>query len=214
MKTMVPDSMRLDEDHLDVDTALPLTDADQGLGKDTRLNGTTALDDDWKGFNRILHQFGDRWREAGHLGEKAFAEMQPLWKAAIAKAAAPLEALQAESMALRHAMIEEAKMLGAAAELRIDAVKALQQRWQAVAHRVPMDRRTSEADLARVQVKGAGGQQVPLAELGTWTKGRVDQMIYHKNLQRVAYVFAGTACRPSPPTRTRRAGDSCDRSSG
>mgnify|MGYP001036198068 FL=1 len=42
----MPDSMRLDEDHLDVDTALPLTDADQGLGKDTRLNGTTALDDD------------------------------------------------------------------------------------------------------------------------------------------------------------------------
>ena len=30
----------------------------------------TALDDDWKGFNRILHQFGDRWRDAGHLSEK------------------------------------------------------------------------------------------------------------------------------------------------
>ncbi len=101
----------------------------------------TALDDDWKGFNRILHQFGDRWRDAGHLGEKAFAEMQPLWKAAMANAAAPLEALQAESLALRQAMIEEAKLLGAAAELRIDAVKALQQRWQAQAHRVPMDRR-------------------------------------------------------------------------
>lgn len=104
----------------------------------------TALDDDWKGFNRILHQFSDRWREAGHLGEKAFAELQPLWKAAIAKAAAPLEALQAESLALRHAMIEEAKVLGAAAELRIDAVKALQQRWQAQAHRVPIDRRQEQ----------------------------------------------------------------------
>jgi hypothetical protein len=101
----------------------------------------TALDDDWKGFNRILHQFGDRWRDAGHLGEKVFAELQPLWKAAISNAAAPLEALQAESLALRHAMIEEAKVLGAAAELRIDAVKALQQRWQAQAHRVPIDRR-------------------------------------------------------------------------
>ncbi len=105
---------------------------------------TTALDDDWKGFNRILHQFGDRWREAGHLGEKAFAEMQPLWKAAMAKAAAPLEALQAQSLALRQAMIEEAKLLGAAAELRIDAVKSLQQRWQAQAHRVPMERRQEQ----------------------------------------------------------------------
>lgn len=104
----------------------------------------TALDDDWKGFSRILHQFGDRWREAGHLGEKAFAEMQPLWKAAISNAAAPLEALQARSLALRQAMIEEAKVLGDAPVLRIDAVKALQQRWQAEAHAVPMDRRQEQ----------------------------------------------------------------------
>jgi len=62
--------------------------------------------------------------------------------------------------------------------------------------RVPVDRRTSEADLARVEVKGAGGQLVELAELGRWVSGRADQMIYHKNLQRVAYVFAETAGRP------------------
>ena len=102
---------------------------------------TTALDDDWKGFNRILHQFGDRWREAGHMGEKAFAEMQPLWLAAIGAAAAPLEALQKLSVEQRHAMIDEANVLGAAPELRIDAVKALQQRWQAEAHAVPLERR-------------------------------------------------------------------------
>lgn len=104
----------------------------------------TALDDDWKGFNRILHQFGDRWRDAGHLSEKAFAELQPLWKAAIAKAAAPLEALQSQSIALRHAMIEEAQALGAAPVLRVDAVRALQQRWQAQAHAVPIDRRLEQ----------------------------------------------------------------------
>ena len=62
--------------------------------------------------------------------------------------------------------------------------------------RVPVERRTSVADLARVQVKGETGQLVPLAELGQWEKTRVDQMIYHKNLQRVAYVFAETAGRP------------------
>ena len=100
-----------------------------------------ALDDDWKGFSRVLHQFGDRWRESGHVGEKLFAELQPLWKAAIDNAAAPLESLQKESLAARHAMIDEAKALGAEAALRIDAVKALQQRWQTEAHRVPVDRR-------------------------------------------------------------------------
>ena len=105
---------------------------------------TTALDDDWRGFSRILHQFGDRWRDAGHIGEKMFAELQPLWKEAIGMAAAPLEALQQLSIEQRHAMIEEAKVLGAAAVLRVDAVKALQQRWQAEAHAVPMDRRLEQ----------------------------------------------------------------------
>ena len=104
----------------------------------------TAKDDDWKGFNRILHQFGDRWRDGGHVGEKAFAELQPLWKQAISHAAAPLEALQAQSLLARQAMIEEAKVLGAAPVLRVDAVKALQQRWQAEAHTVPMDRRQEQ----------------------------------------------------------------------
>jgi hypothetical protein len=100
-----------------------------------------ALDDDWKGFGRVLHQFGDRWRDAGHIGEKMFAELQPLWKAAIDHAAEPLETLQKRSLEARHAMIDEARALGAEAMLRIDAVKALQQRWQAEAHRVPIDRR-------------------------------------------------------------------------
>lgn len=62
--------------------------------------------------------------------------------------------------------------------------------------RAPITHRTSEADLARVQVKGSTGQLVQLSELGRWENSRVDQMIYHKNLNRVAYVFAETAGRP------------------
>ncbi len=105
---------------------------------------TTALDGDWRGFSRLLHEFADRWRDAGHLGEKAFAELQPLWKDAIAAAAAPLEALQKQSLLRRQAMIDEARVLGDAAVLRIDAVKTLQQRWQAEAHAVPMERRQEQ----------------------------------------------------------------------
>jgi len=103
-----------------------------------------ALDDDWKGFARVLHQFADRWRESGHVGEKLYTELQPLWKTAIDEAAAPLEVLQKESLSVRHAMIDEAKALGAEPVLRIDAVKALQQRWQAEVHRVPVDRRQEQ----------------------------------------------------------------------
>ena len=99
---------------------------------------------DWKAVNRELHQFAERWREAGHLSEKAFAELQPQWKAAMAAASAPLEAAQKESLQRRQAMIEEATQLGAAPTLRIDAVKALQQRWQAEAHAVPLERRQEQ----------------------------------------------------------------------
>lgn len=101
----------------------------------------TAQNNDWKGFARAVHQFESRWREAGHLSEKAFAEMQPQWKDAIHAAEAPLVAAQKQSLERRHAMIEEAKVLGAAPSLRIDAVKALQQRWQAEAQGVPLDRK-------------------------------------------------------------------------
>ncbi|MGD1276308.1 MAG: efflux RND transporter permease subunit [Tepidisphaeraceae bacterium] len=62
--------------------------------------------------------------------------------------------------------------------------------------RLPIDQRSSPADLARLSVMGAGGQLVPLAEIGHWQETTVDQTIYHKNLHRVAYVFAETAGRP------------------
>ena len=99
---------------------------------------------DWRAQVRDIHQFSERWRGAGHLSEKAYAEMQPQWKAAIHAAAGRLEAAQKESTQRRHALIEEAKALGAAPQLRIDAVKALQQRWQQEAQAVPLDRKTEQ----------------------------------------------------------------------
>ncbi|MDH4478709.1 MAG: DUF349 domain-containing protein [Rhodoferax sp.] len=139
----------------------------------------TARDDDWKGFSRILHQFGDRWRDAGHLGEKAFAELQPLWKAAITAAAAPLEALQAQSLALRRAMIEEAKVLGEAPVLRIDAVRALQQRWQAQAHQVPIDRRQEQKlwDAFRKPIDDAFNRKTLEREKAEASLGQRDRVV-------------------------------------
>lgn len=100
-----------------------------------------AASTDWKGMARSLRQFGERWRDGGHVGEKMFAELQPLWKQAISAAEAPLHTAQKASLARRHAMIDEAAALGEAPTLRIDAVKALQQRWQAEAQGVPLDRK-------------------------------------------------------------------------
>jgi len=45
-------------------------------------------------------------------------------------------------------------------------------------------------------MKTPGGAMVPLAELGTFREVPAEQPIYHKNLKRVAYVFADTAGIP------------------
>lgn len=66
----------------------------------------------------------------------------------------------------------------------------------AIELRVPRALRSSAAELSRLRVKGRTGVLVPLAELGRWEDAAVDQTIYHKNLERVVYVFAETAGRP------------------
>lgn len=105
---------------------------------------THASGPDWKGVARQLHQFAQRWRESGHLSEKMFAELQPVWKAAIHAAHEPLEVAQKASLARRQALIAEAQALGATPNLRVDAVKALQQRWQEEAHAVVLDRKQEQ----------------------------------------------------------------------
>jgi hypothetical protein len=103
-----------------------------------------AQSEDWRAQLRALHQFADRWRNAGHLSEKAFGEMQGQWKAIFKASAARLEAAQKASIERRQALINEAREVGAAPALRVDAVKALQQRWQVEAQSVPLDRKTEQ----------------------------------------------------------------------
>ena len=136
---------------------------------------------DWKAFNRDLHQFAERWREAGHLSEKAFAELQPQWKAALAAASAPLDAAQKESLLRRQAMIAEAEQLGSAPALRIDAVKALQQRWQAEAHAVPLERRQEQKlwDAFRKPIDEAFARKSAAREQAAAAMSEYDRVVLH-----------------------------------
>jgi multidrug efflux pump subunit AcrB len=76
--------------------------------------------------------------------------------------------------------------------------------------RLRREARSSLEDLRSISLKGRPGYVqlreqgglraapipiVPLGELGSFQEGQRDQTIYHKNLQRVAYVFAETAGR-------------------
>lgn len=79
--------------------------------------------------------------------------------------------------------------------------------------RLPREIRSSGDDLSALAVRGARDQLVPLAEIGTWETGVVEPSIYHKNLERVVYVFAECAGRPPAEcvvdvVADRREGDS------
>jgi multidrug efflux pump subunit AcrB len=54
---------------------------------------------------------------------------------------------------------------------------------------------TGKAALSQIPVKTKGGQMIPLAEIGTFVPVPEDQPIYHKNLERVVYVFGEMAGR-------------------
>jgi ATP-dependent RNA helicase SUPV3L1/SUV3 len=152
---------------------------------------------DWKGFNRALHQFADRWREAGHLSEKAYAEMQPQWREAFDAAAAPLEAAQKQSNERRQAMIEEARVLGEAPQLRIDAVRALQQRWQAEAQAVPLDRRHEQKlwDAFRKPIDDAFNRKTAERDKATAAMSDRDRAVLEASKSLEAATASGDAQR-------------------
>jgi len=60
---------------------------------------------------------------------------------------------------------------------------------------LPRQDRTGSAALSQIPLKTNSGNLVPLAEIGTFAYMPEDQPIYHKNLQRVVYVFGEMAGR-------------------
>jgi hypothetical protein len=134
---------------------------------------------DWKLHIRSLNGFVSQWREAGHLSEKAFAEIQPQWKAAMDAADAPLTAARNDSLARRRAMIEEAQALGAEPQLRIDAVKTVQQRWQAEAQQVPIERKQEQKlwDAFRKPIDDAFQRKTAEREKAAGALGEFDRMV-------------------------------------
>ena len=141
------------EAHKIVEAWLDKVKADEAKHKAERVliieeiqnwSAANAARNDWKQVDRELHQLAEKWRAAGHIGEKAFAELQPQYKTAMKAAHGPLEVAQKASLERRRALIDEAKELGAAPMMRIDAVKSLQGRWQAEAQSVPMDRKEEQ----------------------------------------------------------------------
>lgn len=62
--------------------------------------------------------------------------------------------------------------------------------------RLPRPARSNLLDLSQLSLRTASGQLIPISELGKWSKTQTHQTIYHKNLERIVYVFAECAGRP------------------
>jgi multidrug efflux pump subunit AcrB len=60
---------------------------------------------------------------------------------------------------------------------------------------LPREKRSSTASLEEITLKTADGKMIPIGELGVFIPVKEDQPIYHKNLERVVYVFGETAGR-------------------
>ncbi|MES2192151.1 MAG: DUF349 domain-containing protein [Pseudomonadota bacterium] len=150
---------------------------------------------DWKMHIRSLNGFVEKWREAGHLSEKAFAEIQPQWKAAMDTADAALTAARNESLARRKAMIEEANALGAEPMLRIDAVKSLQQRWQHEAQGVPIERKQEQKlwDAFRKPIDDAFQRKTAEREKAASALGEYDRMVLEASKAVAAATASGDA---------------------
>ena len=60
---------------------------------------------------------------------------------------------------------------------------------------LPREKRSGVVSLTQIPVKAHDGKMVPLGELGKFVSVPEDQPIYHKNLERVVYVFGEMAGR-------------------
>lgn len=64
--------------------------------------------------------------------------------------------------------------------------------------RYPRAQRSGAWELSRVRVRGLDGRLVELSELGVFEERKDDNVIFHKNLERVVYVIGETAGRAPP----------------
>ena len=166
-----------------------------------------ATHTDWKLQLRDLHAYAERWRQSGHLSEKLFAELQPLWKTAIGQAHARLEAAQDQSVQRRQALIAEAQALAQVVPLRIDAVKALQQRWQQEAQAVPLDRRLEQKlwEAFRQPIDAAFERKTAEREQVAASLGAHDQAVLQAAQALEAACAAGDAQRIRAATEALQA---------
>ncbi|QEH33198.1 Toluene efflux pump membrane transporter TtgB [Aquisphaera giovannonii] len=151
-------------------------------------------------YGRPDHSYGDQAAAAGVVADRLRREPGVIEVDDMVEAAATRLVFEAdqEKAALGGVSVEEiARTLQVALGGEVVGTVRLagERNPLGIELRLPRPIRSSPHDLGRIRVKGRSGRLVPLAEIGAWRTTRVDQTTYHKNLERVMYVYAETAGR-------------------
>jgi multidrug efflux pump subunit AcrB len=114
---------------------------------------------------------------------------QPVWRFVVDKQKAALSGISTQIIA----ETLQASIRGLPVSLLSDA-NEIEPLW--IELRLPRIDRSSLSDLKQLTVRGEQGQLVQLGSLGEFVQRVQDKTIYHKNLQRVAFVYADIAGIP------------------
>lgn len=129
-----------DERHANAARAQALVDEAQA--EIARLESGEA---DWKHVSGTVQRLRSAWSHLGPIDRKDKKRLDTLFGAALNTLQRPLEEQRKDEMAVREALIEEALALDPHGRHAVDALRALQARWQEHARALPLERKAEQA---------------------------------------------------------------------
>jgi len=115
---------------------------DEANAEIARLQDGSA---DWKHVAGTVQRLRLAWSHLGAIDRKEKKRLDGLFAATLNTLQAPLEQQRKSEMAEREAIIEEAMALDPHDRHALDAMRALQQRWQDHARALPLERKSEQA---------------------------------------------------------------------
>ncbi len=134
-----------DERHANLEKARSIVADVRRFASASDCGGGSMEEIDWKAIAAFSSQMHQLWRHLGPIDRKEKKIIDTEFEAAMHLLSEPLAAQREIEISAREKMIAEAGGLNPADRRSIDAVKALQERWQERAKALPLDRKDEQA---------------------------------------------------------------------
>ncbi|MCA1248746.1 DUF349 domain-containing protein [Massilia sp. MS-15] len=115
---------------------------DEAQAEIARLESGEA---DWKHVSGTVQRLRSAWSHLGPIDRKDKKRLDTLFGAALNTLQRPLEEQRKDEIAVREGLIEEALALDPHGRHAVDALRALQARWQEHARALPLERKAEQA---------------------------------------------------------------------